>query len=107
MIKSQLIETIGRKQDHLSEQDINLSINAILEKMIDHLCQKGRIEIRGFGSFSLHYRAPRKAHNPKTGEHLVTAPKHAIHFKPGKEMRIKINNSAKDFPLIQENNTEE
>ena len=102
MIKSKLIEIIGRKQDHLSEQDINLSINAILDKVSGHLSTGGRIEIRGFGSFNLHYRASRKAHNPKTGERLVTAPKYAVHFKPGKEMREEINASASQHPIVDE-----
>jgi len=55
------------------------------------LSQGGRIEIRGFGSFNLHFRPPRRAHNPKTGEKLVTNPKYAVHFKPGKELREKVN----------------
>ena len=52
-----------------------------------------RIEIRGFGSFTLHYRAPRKAHNPKTGERVVTEAKYSPHFKPGKALRERINES--------------
>ena len=98
MIKSELVELVGRKQDQLSEQDVAISINAVLEKMAAHLSHGGRIEIRGFGSFSLHYRPPRQAHNPKTGEKLITPPKYAVHFKPGKELREKINDS-KHIPI--------
>ncbi|OGT46317.1 MAG: integration host factor subunit beta [Gammaproteobacteria bacterium RIFCSPHIGHO2_12_FULL_41_20] len=91
MIKSQLIAEISKHYPHLAEKDIALSVNNILQYMSDNLCQGGRIEIRGFGSFNLHFRPPRRAHNPKTGERLVTAPKYAIHFKPGKELREHIN----------------
>jgi len=93
LIKSQLIAEISQKQSHLPEKDIALSINSIIEQMSEKLSHGGRIEIRGFGSFSLHYRPPRKAHNPKTGEKLVTQPKYAVHFKPGKELRELVNAS--------------
>lgn len=91
LIKSQLITEISQELSHLPEKDIALAINTVIEQMSDILSKGGRIEIRGFGSFSLHYRPPRRAHNPKTGEKLVTAPKHAVHFKPGKEIRARIN----------------
>ena len=91
LIKSQLIAEISKHFPHLSEKDIALSVNNILQYMSENLCEGGRIEIRGFGSFNLHFRPPRRAHNPKTGERLVTEPKYAIHFKPGKELRERIN----------------
>ncbi|OGT31610.1 MAG: integration host factor subunit beta [Gammaproteobacteria bacterium RIFCSPHIGHO2_12_FULL_35_23] len=106
MIKSELVEVVGRKQDQLSEQDVTVSINTVLDKMAIHLSQGGRIEIRGFGSFSLHYRPPRQAHNPKTGEKLVTPPKYAVHFKPGKELRESIN-ASKDIPIQQDLESDE
>ena len=62
--------------------------------MSEILNNGGRIEIRGFGSFNLHFRPPRRAHNPKTGEKLVTNPKYAVHFKPGKELREKVNGNS-------------
>jgi len=99
LIKSQLIVDIGKKLSNLSEKDISLSINTIIEQMSDVLHEGGRIEVRGFGSFCLHYRPPRKAHNPKTGEKLITAPKHAVHFKPGKELRERVN-SSRHIPLV-------
>jgi len=98
LIKSELITKIGRKQDHLSENDIALCVNTVIEEMIQNLAQGNRIEIRDFGSFSLHYRPPRLAHNPKTGEKLKTEAKHAVHFKPGKGMKERINN-ARDIPI--------
>lgn len=101
LIKSQLIIDISQELSHLPEKDIALAVNTLIEQMSDVLSQGGRIEIRGFGSFCLHYRPPRKAHNPKTGEKLVTSPKHAVHFKPGKELRARINNS-RDIPIKDE-----
>lgn len=98
LIKSQLIAEISQRLSHLPEKDIALSINSIIEQMSDKLSRGGRIEIRGFGSFCLHYRPPRKAHNPKTGEKLVTQPKYAVHFKPGKELRENVN-SSRHIPL--------
>lgn len=91
LIKSQLIAEISKQLSHLPEKDIALSVNSVLEQMSSTLSDGGRIEIRGFGSFCLHYRPPRKAHNPKTGEKLVTQPKYAVHFKPGKELREQVN----------------
>ena len=93
LIKSQLIADISKELSHLPEKDIVLAVNSIIEQMSHILSNGGRIEIRGFGSFCLHYRPPRKAHNPKTGEKLITNPKHAVHFKPGKELREHVNNS--------------
>lgn len=93
LIKSQLIGELSKHFPHLPEKDIALAVNHIIEYMSDTLSKGGRIEIRGFGSFNLHFRPPRRAHNPKTGEKLITNPKFAVHFKPGKELREKVNNS--------------
>lgn len=98
LIRSQLIAEIGQSLPDLSEKDVALGINSIIEQMSEKLSQGGRIEIRGFGSFCLHYRPPRKAHNPKTGEKLVTQPKYAVHFKPGKELRERVN-ASRHIPL--------
>ena len=98
LIKSQLIGELSKKFPHLPEKDIALAVNHIIEHMSTILSNGGRIEIRGFGSFNLHFRPPRRAHNPKTGEKLVTNPKYAVHFKPGKEMRENVNNS-KHIPI--------
>jgi integration host factor subunit beta len=98
MIKSTLITTMVEKLQHISEKDVTEGINLILEKIENALVNGNRIEIRGFGSFSLHYRPPRNAHNPKTGERLMTTPKYSPHFKPGKEMRDRINQS-RDIPI--------
>jgi len=93
MIKSKLIAVIAQKQPNLPEKDIAASVNLIIEKMIKTLAKGIRIEIRGFGSFSLHFRPPRNAHNPKTGEKVITKPKFRAHFKPGKDLRERVNES--------------
>jgi len=91
MIKSELISNLSAKMTHLPEKQIADGINFILDLMSNTLEQGKRIEIRGFGSFSLHYRPPRNAHNPKTGEKVLTAAKFSPHFKPGKELRERID----------------
>ena len=91
MTKRDLIDEVNKRFPHLSRRDSEVIINAIFDSMVDALAQGDRIEIRGFGSFNLHFRPPRRAHNPKTGEKLITQPKYAAHFKPGKEMREKVN----------------
>lgn len=102
MVKSELIARISAKQSQLSLRDIELSINHIVERMSDSLGSGHRIEIRGFGSFSLHYRPPRKAHNPKTGARVFTAAKHTPHFKPGKDLRDRVNESRKSHPVLKQ-----
>ena len=93
MTKSELIERIAEKQDQLSPKDVELAVKLILEYMSQGLASGERIEIRGFGSFSLHYRAPRVGRNPKTGESVQLEGKYVPHFKPGKEMRDRVNES--------------
>ncbi|WP_159819935.1 integration host factor subunit beta [Colwellia sp. 20A7] len=91
MTKSELIEKLGDKLSHLSARDVEQSIKEILELMAQSLSKGERIEIRGFGSFSLHYRAPRVGRNPKTGESVELSGKYVPHFKPGKELRERVN----------------
>ena len=93
MTKSELIDHITGKQTQLSSKDVELAIKAILENMSQVLSGGGRIEIRGFGSFSLHYRVPRVGRNPKTGTPVALSGKYVPHFKPGKELRDRVNNS--------------
>lgn len=68
MTKSELIEILARRQAHLKSDDVDLAVKSLLEMMGQALSDGDRIEIRGFGSFSLHYRPPRLGRNPKTGE---------------------------------------
>lgn len=94
MTKSELIEKLADKLSHLSARDVEQSIKEILELMAQSLAKGDRIEIRGFGSFSLHYRAPRVGRNPKTGDSVELSGKYVPHFKPGKELRERVNLSA-------------
>lgn len=91
MTKSELIEILAAEQSHLAYKDVELAVRCILEQMSNALASGERIEIRGFGSFSLHYRPPRIGRNPKTGESVALAGKHVPHFKPGKELRDRVN----------------
>ena len=93
MTKSELIERIAEQQDQLSLKDVELAVKLMLEHMSQVLAAGERIEIRGFGSFSLHYRAPRVGRNPKTGDSVELSGKYVPHFKPGKEMRDRFNES--------------
>ncbi len=91
MTKSELIELIAQKQKHLSYKDIEFAVKTMIEQMAQTLASGERIEIRGFGSFSLHYRPPRVGRNPKTGEPVQLSGKYVPHFKPGKELRERVN----------------
>jgi len=93
VMKSELIERIARKQSHLAYKDVELAVKSIMEQMSNSLASGERIEIRGFGSFSLHYRPPRSGRNPKTGGSVALPGKHVPHFKPGKELRERVNAS--------------
>ncbi|WP_426416601.1 integration host factor subunit beta [Aestuariirhabdus sp. LZHN29] len=96
MTKSELIERIAEKQRQLSVKDVELAIKTVLEQMSQTLAVGERIEIRGFGSFSLHFRAPRIGRNPKTGNSVRLEGKYVPHFKPGKELRERVNLSLQE-----------
>jgi integration host factor subunit beta len=91
MTKSELIESISRKQKHLPAKDVELAVKHMLDVMSDSLSAGVRIEVRGFGSFSLHFRPPRMGRNPKTGEAVALSGKYVPHFKPGKDLRERVN----------------
>jgi integration host factor subunit beta len=95
MIKSELIQKIADQLSHLPEKQIAEAVNFILNTMGETLTEGQRIEIRGFGSFSVHYHPPRLAHNPKTGEKLTTEGKYSPHFKSGKALKELVNQSEK------------
>ena len=102
MTKSELIEMISRKQQHLPSKlptkDVELAVKHLLDLMSDSLANGQRIEIRGFGSFSLHFRPPRIGRNPKTGESMALSGKYVPHFKPGKYLRERVN-ASRAFPI--------
>ncbi|MBW3550587.1 MAG: integration host factor subunit beta [Proteobacteria bacterium] len=91
MTKSELIEILSQRQAHLKGEDVDLAVKSLLEMMGGSLSSGDRIEIRGFGSFSLHYRPPRLGRNPKTGESVALQGKFVPHFKPGKELRERVS----------------
>lgn len=93
MIKSELIAKLAAKMTHLPEKMVADCVNRIFELMSEALVENQRIEIRGFGSFSLHHRPPRNAHNPKTGDKVITDAKYSPHFKPGKELKERVDAS--------------
>ncbi len=94
MTKSELIDRIARRQGHLAHKDVELGVKTLLEMMSTALADGERIEIRGFGSFTLHHRPPRIGRNPKTGAPVALASKYVPHFKPGKELRERVNKGA-------------
>ena len=93
MTKSELVEQIAMRQPELSAKDVETAVRIILDDMTDSLASGGRVEIRGFGSFSLHYREPRVGRNPKTGDAVDLEGKYVPHFKPGKELREQVDAS--------------
>lgn len=95
MTKSELIESLAEKQAHMSNKDVELAVKSMLEQLCTTLENGDRAEIRGFGSFSVHSRPPRTGRNPKTGESVHVPRKHVPHFKPGKELRERVDQSTK------------
>jgi integration host factor subunit beta len=94
MKRSDLINRIASQQEHLAPEDVEAAVKALLEQLSAALANGERIEIRGFGSFSLHFRSARQARNPKTGGAVYTTSRYALHFKPGKELRDRVNQGA-------------
>jgi integration host factor subunit beta len=94
MNKSELIKRMSDKLDQLSNKDVDLAVHTVIKIMSDRLASGGRIEIRGFGTFSNHFRHPRTVRNPRTGEVGIHKPgKFVPHFKPGKELRKRADAS--------------
>lgn len=91
MIRSELVKALSERQPHVLKHDVELAVNCILNQMIEALNQGERIEVRGFGSFDLRHYGPRIARNPKTGETVNLPAKVAIHFKPGKQIKDRVN----------------
>jgi integration host factor subunit beta len=91
VLKSELIRALNEKLPELQIRDVDLALNCMLKQMADALAQGQRIEIRGFGSFDRHRRPPRIARNPKSGEGINLPAKVVVHFKPGKELRGRVD----------------
>ncbi len=93
MTKSELISQLAAKQPQLDYRDVELAVKELLAQMSSALASGERIEVRGFGSFSLHYRPPRIGRNPKTGASVAISDKYVPHFKPGKQLRERVDNA--------------
>lgn len=91
MVKSELIQALKDKFPDLQERDVELGVNRILTQMTDALAQGEHIEIRGFGTFDCRLKQPRLARNPKTGEVVHSSAKATVHFKPGKDLKDRVN----------------
>ena len=91
MIKSELIATLASENPHLTQTDIERVVGVILERMIEALEGGGRVELRGFGAFSVRSRPARAGRNPRTGESVEVQAKNVPFFKSGKELRVRLN----------------
>ena len=101
MNKSDLIKRMSDRLDDLQMRDVDMAVHTMLELMSDRLAAGSRVEIRGFGTFSNHYRQPRIVRNPKTGEVGIHKPgKYVPHFKPGKELKERVD--ARNQPELEE-----
>ena len=100
--KSEMIDLLAAEQPQLAYRDVELAVKGLLERMADALADGERIEVRGFGSFSLHYRPTRVGRNPKTGDTVIVPDKHVPHFKPGKELRERVDGADRNVDLPDE-----
>ena len=91
MVKSEFVRALNEKLPGSQLDDVELAVNCLLKHMADALVQGERIEIRGFGGFDLRHRPPRIARNPKTGEAITLPTKVVLHFKPGKDLKDRVN----------------
>jgi integration host factor subunit beta len=91
MIKSELIARLAAEHPHLTHKDVERVVNVILDGMVDALEGGGRVELRGFGAFSVRSRPARAGRNPRTGEQVPVPAKSVPFFKSGKELREKLN----------------
>jgi integration host factor subunit beta len=94
MNKSAFIERMVYQLDYLPAKDVELAVKTVMAQLTQALSSGERIEIRGFGSFSLHHRPPRVGRNPKTGAAVQLTEKYVPHFKPGKALRERVNEGA-------------
>jgi integration host factor subunit beta len=91
LTKSDLIQILCERYEQIPARNVELAVKGIVDQMSEVLSAGQRIEIRGFGSFSIRYRAPRLGRNPKTGTKVALASRFVPHFKPGKDLRDKVN----------------
>jgi integration host factor subunit beta len=90
MTKSDLVKVLSKNQRYLDSKDVEVVVKSFINILSNSLSSGERIEIRGFGSFNLHYHQPRSVRNPRTGESVNIPGKYVPHFKPGKELRKRV-----------------
>ena len=100
MVKSELIQVITSKQTNLTKEDVESAVNCIFNRINEELGCGGRIEIRGFGTFSIRQHAAKMGRNPKTGEAVSVPRKNSVHFKPGGKLRERVNLAASEHRII-------
>lgn len=91
MIRSELLQVLARDNPELRSDDVECALDTFFDQIADTLAQGGRVELRGFGAFSTRHRDARKGRNPRTGETVDVPEKRVPYFKPGKEMRARLN----------------
>ena len=99
MVKSELINSIASKQTQLSHEEVTAIVETMLSCMTNELANGGKVCVRGFGTFSLRYRAPKIARNPKTGEKVSVEQKHSVHFKPSVHLSKRVDGSSSQYPI--------
>ena len=91
MIKSELIQKLAERNPHLYQRDVEHIVNAVLDEVVNALQRGDRVELRGFGAFSVKNRPARTGRNPRTGDRVAVTEKYVPFFKTGKEMRERLN----------------
>ena len=99
MVKSEFVRALNEKLPGSQLDNVELAVNCLLKHMADALVQGERIEIRGFGGFDLRHRPPRISRNPKTGEAITLPTKVVLHFKPGKDLKDRVNASRDQYDI--------
>jgi integration host factor subunit beta len=94
MIKSELVQKIADKNPHLYHRDVERIVNRVLDEIVSSMKSGARVELRGFGAFSVKSREGRTGRNPRTGESVTVTPKKVPFFKTGKELRARLNEKA-------------
>jgi integration host factor subunit beta len=93
MIRSELLQILAKENPELRAEDVERAVDTFFEEISRRLADGGRVELRGFGAFSTRQRDGRKGRNPRTGESVEVPEKRVPYFKPGKEMRVRLNDS--------------
>jgi integration host factor subunit beta len=101
MVKSELVQLLASKQPHLSHSDVDAAVTLLINKMINVLASGRRVEIRGFGAFSLKHYKSKLGRNPRTGEIVSVPQRYGVHFKPGGDMKARVNNSAGEHKIVR------